>query len=95
MAAFDEIEHAHGALGETGPDRRTLTQQRNNSYVSLLAAGFQGTSRALHSEAAAQANLQAQMVPGDHRRIKVGAAFAAPGWVMRAARRQRSSVRVP
>ena len=50
QAAFDEIENAHRAVGGTRPGRRTLTQQINYSYVSLLAARFQGYCRALHSE---------------------------------------------
>lgn len=54
QSAFEEIENAHRAVGGSGPGRRTLTQQLNYSYVSLLAARFQGFSRALHSEAAAQ-----------------------------------------
>lgn len=49
-AAFDEIEHAHRAVGGTKPGRRFVTQQLNYAYVTLLAARFQGFARALHSE---------------------------------------------
>ncbi len=52
-AAFDEIEHAHRAVGGTRPGRRFLTQQLNYAYVMLLAGRFQGFARALHSQTAA------------------------------------------
>ena len=48
-AAFDEIEHAHQAVGGTKPGRRFLTQQINYAYTMLLAARFQGFVRALHT----------------------------------------------
>ncbi len=51
-AAFDEIEHAHRAVGGTRPGRRFVTQQLNYAYVTLLAARFQGFARALHSQTA-------------------------------------------
>lgn len=51
-AAFDEIEHAHRAVGGTKPGRRFLTQQINYAYVTLLAARFQGFARALHTQTA-------------------------------------------
>ncbi len=51
-AAFGEIENAHTAVGGKGPGRRFLTQQINYAYVTLLAARFQGFSRALHTQTA-------------------------------------------
>jgi len=51
-AAFDEIEHAHRAVGGTKPGRRFLTQQLNYAYTTLLAARFQGFARALHVQTA-------------------------------------------
>jgi hypothetical protein len=49
-AAFDEIEHAHRAVGGVKPGRRFLTQQLNYAYTALLAARFQGFVRALHTQ---------------------------------------------
>jgi hypothetical protein len=49
-AAFAELEHAHRAVGGTGPGRRHLTRQLNHAYVTLLSARFQGFARALHTE---------------------------------------------
>jgi hypothetical protein len=49
-AAFDEIEHAHRAVGGTKPGRRFLTQQLNYAYTALLAARFQGFARSLHTQ---------------------------------------------
>lgn len=51
-AAFDEIEHAHKAVGGTKPGRRFLTQKLNYAYTMLLAARFQGFARALHAQTA-------------------------------------------
>lgn len=51
-AAFDEIENAHRAVGGTKPGRRFLTQQLDYAYVTLLAARFQGFTRALHTQTA-------------------------------------------
>jgi hypothetical protein len=51
-AAFDEIEHAHQAVGGTKPGRRFLTQQLNYAYTMLLAARFQGFVRALQIQTA-------------------------------------------
>jgi hypothetical protein len=51
-AAFEEIEHAHRAVGGTRPGRRFVTQQLNYAYVTLLAARFQGFVRALHTQTA-------------------------------------------
>jgi hypothetical protein len=51
-AAFDEIEHAHKAVGGTKPGRRFLTQQLNYAYTMLLAARFQGFVRALQIQTA-------------------------------------------
>jgi hypothetical protein len=51
-AAFDEIENAHRAVGDTRPGRRFVTQQLNYAYVNLLAARFQGFARALHTQTA-------------------------------------------
>lgn len=53
-AAFDEIEHAHRAVGGTKPGRRFVTQQLNYAYATLLAARFQGFARALHSQTTAR-----------------------------------------
>ena len=53
LAALDEIEVAHAAVGGTGPGRRTLTQQVNRAYVLVLSSQFQGFCRDLHTEAAA------------------------------------------
>lgn len=49
-SAFDEIEHAHRAVGGTKPGRRFLTQQLNYAYTTLLAARFQGFARSLHTQ---------------------------------------------
>jgi hypothetical protein len=49
-AAFAEPEHAHRAVGGTGPGRRHLTRQLNHAYSTLLAARFQGIVRVLHTE---------------------------------------------
>ena len=51
-AAFDEIEHAHRAVGGVKPGRRFLTQQLNYAYTMLLAARFQGFVRALQIQTA-------------------------------------------
>lgn len=51
LAALDEIEAAHAAVGETGPGRRTATQQLNYAYAVLLSSQFQGFCRDLHFEA--------------------------------------------
>src|SRR5687768_1571741 len=48
--ALAEIEHAHTAVGGTGPGRRYATQQINQAYAVLLASHFQGFCRDLHSE---------------------------------------------
>lgn len=50
--AFDEIEHAHRAVGGAKPGRRFVTQQLNYAYVTLLAARFQGYARELHTQTA-------------------------------------------
>jgi hypothetical protein len=52
LAAFNEIENAHQAVGGTKPGRRFVTQQLNYAYVTLLAARFQGFARALHTQTA-------------------------------------------
>jgi hypothetical protein len=49
-AALDEIEHAHRAVGGSGPGRRYLTQQLNQAYALLLSSQFQGFCRDLHED---------------------------------------------
>src|SRR5438876_6103486 len=50
IAALNEIEQAHAAVGGTGRGRRYATQQINHAYAVLLASHFQGYCRDLHSE---------------------------------------------
>jgi hypothetical protein len=52
VAALDEIENAHRAVGGSGPGRRTLTQQINQAYAVLLSSQFQAFCRDLHTECA-------------------------------------------
>lgn len=49
---FDEVEHAHRAVGGDEPGRRYLTRQINYAYTALLAAHFQAYCRAVHTETA-------------------------------------------
>lgn len=49
-AVLDEIEHAHRAVGGTGPGRRYLTQCINQAYAVLVSSQFQGFCRDLHEE---------------------------------------------
>jgi hypothetical protein len=51
-SSLDEIEHAHRAVGGTGPGRRYVTQQINQAYAVLLSSQFQGFCRDLHTECA-------------------------------------------
>lgn len=51
LAALDEIEGAHRAVGGAGRGRRFATQQINQAYAVLLSSQFQGFCRDLHAEA--------------------------------------------
>jgi len=51
LAALDEIEDAHQAVGGVGRGRRFATQQINQAYAVLLSSRFQGFCRDLHAEA--------------------------------------------
>lgn len=53
VAALDEIEVAHRAVGGAGRGRRYATLQVNHAYATLLSSQFQGYCRDLHSEAVA------------------------------------------
>jgi hypothetical protein len=51
LAALDEIEDAHRAVGGRGKGRRYATLQINHAYTTMLSGQFQGFCRALHSAA--------------------------------------------
>ena len=50
LAALDEIEAAHAAMGGLGRGRRYATQQINQAYAVLLSSQFQRFCRDLHTE---------------------------------------------
>lgn len=52
LAALDELESAHKAVGGPGRGRRYATQQINQAYTVLLSSQFQGFCRELYAEAA-------------------------------------------
>lgn len=62
LAALDEIEGAHSAVGGKAPGRRAATQQINQAYAVLLSSQFQGFCRDLHFEAVD--HLVAHLSPG-------------------------------
>lgn len=50
IAALDEIEDAHTAVGGSERGRRYATQQINYAYAAILSSQFQAFCRDLHSE---------------------------------------------
>ena len=67
MAALDQIEAAHAAVGGGGSGRRYATQQINQAYAMMVSSQFQGFCRDLHSEAADL--VSAQGAVHDPRRV--------------------------